>query len=684
MIGALALLLQISAADPAVVQRARPAPAQITFHALVVPETVTVGQQALYQVAVFVPEEVRQRLRRNPEFVAPELRAMLAYDLSRGYVLLTARTIGRTTYEIHVFQRAIFPITAGVHPIAPAELSYALPLGSSFFSREEPHTLRSDPVTLVALEPPAARRPAGWNGAVGAFTITTRVDSRTPHEHDVVVVTARVVGTGNINLLPRPALTVSWGTVTASSERVQVDSTALTVAGAKEFDWLVTPRDTGEMVLPPIRYSAFDPVTQQFVTTESAPETLSVTSGVAAGTGGPIVGRTLPGLRESWHGERGPWLLQRSWFLLALALMPMPALLLLAARTRARRRPSLDAGARLRSGTLAPDEARRAFRRAIEERLGLDALAIPRGDDVASLLRRQGVSAPTAADIARRLAALDRSAFDKGGTDRAATSELAGLYDALDREALPRRGRSSAVTRSLAWAIALGASASLALAADGAEAGLAFSRGLDSWRAQRVDSASVAFAEAARLAPRASDAWANLGEARWAARDTAAAALAWQRALRLQPTARDLRDRLSLLGVNSDGWIAGVVPIDADHAALVLVATWALGWGLLALAVPRVRPRARTSGLCLLLLAGVAAAIGVEGARRQVAHDLVVVRGGESLRGLAALAAEASAPVAGGEVARVVERGPVWSRVQLDGDRAGWIISERLLPLGTD
>ena len=101
MILPLAILLQVAASNPAVVLRVRPNPTNISFHALVVPETVTVGQQALYQVAVFVPDDVRQRLRRNPEFVPPELRAMLAYDLASGYRLLRQRTIGATTYEIH-------------------------------------------------------------------------------------------------------------------------------------------------------------------------------------------------------------------------------------------------------------------------------------------------------------------------------------------------------------------------------------------------------------------------------------------------------------------------------------------------------------------------------------------------------------------------------------------------------
>src|ERR1019366_4457258 len=50
----------------------------VDFHALVVPETVYVGQQATYELGVFLDQETRGRLRRNPEFIPPESRAMLA------------------------------------------------------------------------------------------------------------------------------------------------------------------------------------------------------------------------------------------------------------------------------------------------------------------------------------------------------------------------------------------------------------------------------------------------------------------------------------------------------------------------------------------------------------------------------------------------------------------------------
>jgi hypothetical protein len=65
-------------------------------------------------------------------------------------------------------------------------------------------------------------------------------------------------------------------------------------------------------------------------------------------------------------------------------------------------------------------------------------------------------------------------------------------------------------------------------------------------------------------------------------------------------------------------------------------------------------------------------------------RDLVVVTDPSPLRALPALGAEGGAEPIVGEVARVVQREGVWTRVALDGGRDGWIASERLAPLGND
>ena len=184
---------------PAVVLRARLDPkAHVNFRAMVLPETVYVGQQASYQVGVFLDDDVRLRLRRNPEFVPPEPRSMMVYELRPRAVAMPPRTEGGVRYETHAFERALFPLSAGRYIIPPAELVYALPLSSSFFSRSESFTLRSDSLAVVALEPPESGRPPDYQGAVGRLQVSVAADSAAGRGGDPLVHTLRVTGTGKV------------------------------------------------------------------------------------------------------------------------------------------------------------------------------------------------------------------------------------------------------------------------------------------------------------------------------------------------------------------------------------------------------------------------------------------------------------------------------------------------------
>ena len=265
---------------PAVVSRSKLDPRTgVNFHALVAPDTVYVGEQATYQVGVFLNDDVRYRLRRNPEFIPPELRSMLAYDLSAPRSFVSKRVIDGRRYEVHVFQRALFPLTAGRYEIPPARLNYSLPLSASFFSREESHQLRSEIVPLVVVDPPETGRPADYGGAVGRLALEAHVDSGAAKVGDPLVLTVRVTGDGNVSFFPRPDVRVPWGQLVPAEERVQLDSSATVVRGAKEFDWVITPEKSGEVEVPSIRYPFFNPYTEKYELAVTSPQRVSVAPG---------------------------------------------------------------------------------------------------------------------------------------------------------------------------------------------------------------------------------------------------------------------------------------------------------------------------------------------------------------------------------------------------------------------
>ena len=289
---------RIAALATAVLALAAPAFAQdgVGFRASLSPDTVYVGQQATYLLSVSLPAEVRQRLRRNPVFIPPEARAMLAYELpmSRGDPT-------REGAEVHVFRRALFPLTPGRYEIAPSLLTYALPQSPSFFSREEERMLRSQSVTLIAVDPPVSGRPSSWLGAVGNWRTSARTDARDGRVGDPFVLTLRVEGFGNATLLPRPPLAIGWADVVAEDERVVLDTTPMALGGAKEFAWLVTPRRPGTLEVPGLDYTYFDPVARRYVVARTSAIAVRVRAGDLVQVERPRSAST-----SFRHGNRSP------------------------------------------------------------------------------------------------------------------------------------------------------------------------------------------------------------------------------------------------------------------------------------------------------------------------------------------------------------------------------------------
>lgn len=631
-------------------------------------DTVYVGQQITYTLAVRIPTAVRQRLRRNPEFVPPEPRAMLAYDLPLSRVGEPGDGV-----EIHTFRRALFALTPGRYSIGQARLSYALPQSNSFFSREDDRTMRADGLTFVAVEPPARGRPSDWSGAVGRWTASLRAEPTVTRVGDPFVLVLRLEGTGNATLLPRPALGIPWADVVAQDERVTLDSAPALFGGTKEFRWLVTPREAGTQTVTAIGYPTFDPASASYQRISTQPVRVDVRPGAladvprrssAATQDAPLELRPAPVGASPLRLPAYVW-----WTWLAL-LAPLPWLWWrVGARLRLARRASAAS---------APTSPRALLEQRLKLRTGLDLAAFPTPGALAGALRLEGVTAETAQAVEELRDACDRAGYAQGTAPKRDTTDGPGLL--ATATALLAKVDVEARRRALMLLVVLGL-AGCAAPVIGADVAQAFSEGRTAYAGADFARAQDAFARAAKLAPRDAAVWANYGTAAWQARDTAAAVVGWQRALRLEPQASDLRDRLARVSAPQHR-VATVWPVSPLPLLAAGLALWLLGWGW---AAARARAGHRSRWPLLLILPGalaIAAAAYVD--RALAAKDAVVLADRSPLRSLPALGADAGAVPMTGEVARVVERRGVWMRLELDGGRSGWYPAERTRSIARD
>ncbi len=668
--------------DPEVLTRARIDTGDRIELRAAEPDTVYVGQQADYTVAVFINAAMRDRLRRNPTFYPPDMQSVLAYDLPGGGSQRTSPAVSRC-FDALVYRRALFPLQAGRLVVPPAQLTYALPVGVSFFSREESHELQTDSAVVVAIDAPAAGRPPDFDGAVGRLQLAMRVESATGRVGDPLTLTLRLSGTGNIKLMPRPRLALSGATLVPSDVRVQVDSSGRWIGGVKEFDWILTPRAAGPLVLPPVRYSYFDPELRRYRAAVAPAITVGVQPGTLASLDTTRAPDTLA-LRTRYSGAMGAPLSSHPLFWWALALAPLPAL---GARWRDRRRsgqPSVPARARLEQVARGPAAAdgrslRRAFVAALADRLGLDAETFSSAGALRHALRRAGAPTETAAAAESLLRELDAATFSAAGTlapDAAARAvELARRIDA---GALPRR---ELPFRTGVFLVLLAAGIGGAVHAMQGGAAQAFQTGITDYDQRRFGAARDAFARVVAAEARAADGWANFGTAAWAARDTVGAVVGWRHALDLEPLAGDARDRLALVHGVTFLSPAYVPPVPLDGVVVLLGLCWIAACAAWHPVLRRRRPWLRSLAAPLAVGAAALGVCAIAVAGRLDAHGLAVVRADTALSNDPALGADRGATVVTGETVRVLGRQGAWARVGLDGGRQGWLPVQALVAL---
>jgi hypothetical protein len=258
----------------------------VQFQTRVSPDTVYVGQQVNYDAVTLVDQTARRRLKANPVFTPADVSGATLYDFPFDTSAVTDVTVGGTQFRRYTYHRAMFPLLPGTYAVPAATLQYTLPDGDDYFSPPRTFTTTSLPASFTAIALPMAGKPVGFGGAVGEFRDTLSTDGSAPRVGDPFTVTIRISGVGNLRLLMRPDLQIDWATMVPGEERVFWDSTGTVVRGAKEFDWVVTPKIPGDMALPAVRYDFFNPTTRryEFATTASIPMTVSPGAAAVADT----------------------------------------------------------------------------------------------------------------------------------------------------------------------------------------------------------------------------------------------------------------------------------------------------------------------------------------------------------------------------------------------------------------
>ena len=180
-------------------------------------------------------------------------------------------TVAGRNYRVAELRTALFPALSGELTLEPTTLD----IPGGFFSRGQ--RLETLPVT-VTVQPLPDGAPASFNGAVGRFEMLGNVDLTETRVDEPVTMQVAIRGTGNVDVMGDPHGEPGDGW--RAFEPQSTTNSALTngvVGGQRTVEQTLIPTQPGELMLPPVEFSYFDPESAEYQTLTTDSVTILVT-----------------------------------------------------------------------------------------------------------------------------------------------------------------------------------------------------------------------------------------------------------------------------------------------------------------------------------------------------------------------------------------------------------------------
>jgi hypothetical protein len=181
--------------------------------------------------------------------------------------------------RVPMLGRALFPLRPGRHRLEAVTADLVIRLAEvgwfGPFGRDEQISLTTEPVEIeVRALPPA---PDGFGGAVGPLDVAGSIDPRRVETGQATTLELVVAGDGHLQGLEPPAIAVPPGLRRFDP---QVETSDEVVGGRirsqRRWRWVIVADRPGQVRIDPIALTWFDPVTESYRTSATAPLELEV------------------------------------------------------------------------------------------------------------------------------------------------------------------------------------------------------------------------------------------------------------------------------------------------------------------------------------------------------------------------------------------------------------------------
>jgi hypothetical protein len=282
-------------------------------------------------------------------------------------------TVNGVQYLVSEIRRALFPQEEGKLVIPPSKLSCEVLVRSPRRSRSlmddvfgsvsrQTKVLRTKPIEIQVRSLPPA--PPGYSGLVGDFELDADLSKQKLKVGESATLRLTVKGSGNVQMIGEPVLPeLTAFKLYDDKPDGAVERSGSSLSGYRSYRKALVPLEAGELAIPPVSLTYFDPDTEGYRTARTAElslrvlpadgeEELRLTESMAPGTGKVAVRILADDVLPVYRGldavtGRSATVVDSALMLGGLLLPPLVFVGTFVAQRR-RRRFALDSGLRRR------------------------------------------------------------------------------------------------------------------------------------------------------------------------------------------------------------------------------------------------------------------------------------------------------------------------------------------------
>lgn len=137
----------------------------------------------------------------------------------------------------------------------------------------------------ISIDPLPEPKPAGFDGAVGSFTVSTKLEPELLKTNEAAVYSYIIKGTGNIRYLKQPEIDFPAG-IDRYTPKTDINAKIVgaNTTGTYTVDYTIVPQEAGKMTIPATPFVYFDLAKKQYVTIDTKSYDINVARGTATST----------------------------------------------------------------------------------------------------------------------------------------------------------------------------------------------------------------------------------------------------------------------------------------------------------------------------------------------------------------------------------------------------------------